>query len=655
MGGSIYFNAGGSSSMAASFGIGLTALNAAKIAMSNTGHNIANANTEGYSRRELVTTTMTPQQSPYGALGRGVKVENVRAVRDTFLEAQLALESQAMGRLDTLDIMLTRMESVFNPISSIGLTDAADNFFGAFHDLAANPENVAQREAVLQEAQSMGSSSRHTIDQLKGIKSSINSQMRIVAQEVNTLLQDIASLNVQLSGSESMGSTSEDLRDTRNLRFQQLNELVGVQGYENESSSLTVITKNGAPLVIQNQYSRFDIYPNAQDPNSVDVISTFNNVPTDITDVIDSGRMGGLIQMRDTILEEAISQQHLFAAELQDAVNIEHKLGTDLDGNQGGEFFREVMNSTDSSLTSNLNSITMVGDNANFEVNYDLDVTATSGATITAINFDVADRDILRKHNYKIVFTNGTGDHRIRDMDTGEVFQSGNLAGPGNINFHGLNVAFDAVPDNGDTYELNFQGHEGMTGDEYAIEWITPTDYEVYNTSEKDPNPVATGTLAAVGGLIFVDGLAIEISGPRAAGDFFKIGYSSLVAPSILATEIAASGSAPGLPEPGNNENALRIADLGYRSNGGLGGISFSQFQSSVISNVGSTKGSNNTMRTAQVNFMSSLHQQRESVSGVSMDEEAASLVELQQSFSAASRFISKVNEMLDFLINNLG
>ncbi|MCG8454845.1 MAG: hypothetical protein MI919_01080, partial [Holophagales bacterium] len=281
---------------------------------------------------------------------------------------------------------------------------------------------------------------------------------------------------------------------------------------------------------------------------------------------------------------------------------------------------------------------------------------AVSGVSITDINLDTANLNALTKHDYTIRFNGpAAGDYEVVDNVTNSVVSTGNLPGAGTITFAGLSVDFDGQPTIGDTYDLNYDGRVGMTGDVYSIEWTNATDYEIYNLSTRDPNPVATGTLVG-NGLIFFDGLAVDVSGARVAGDSFRIDYAQMsVDSSLTPATVAASGSAPGLAEPGNNDNAVRMADLGLKNLGGLSDRTFSLFQGSQIASAGNEKASNSVLLNAQNNFVSSLEIQRESVSGVNLDEEAADLIQFQQNYTAAARYISSVNELMDFLISVLG
>lgn len=654
--GSIYFNSSGSGSLSGTFDIGLSAINATRVALQTIGHNIANVNTEGYSRQQVLFGARLPQPTPIGSIGRGVDALKIEALRDRFIEAQLAYESAEAGRLNTMDSLLERIEAIYNPNNALGLSDATDNFFGGFQDLAGNPESIAQREAMLETADGLASASRHVIDQLNGVKHSINDQVRASVSQINTLLEEIASLNVKLSGSEALGVTLEDVMDQRNLKYRELNEMIGVQSFTDENGNLTITTGNGTPLVIGNQYATLTTEANTLDPNALDVASRFNGVAYNITNQVRGGTLGALLETRDQIIADAISNQRLFAAILADAVNIEHHQGTDLNGNAGGDFFNSPFSVFDSSNGANVLNVVQVGNNVNYEINYSVLPNATSGVNVTDINLDTANLDLLTKHNYRIEFAGAAGDYSIVDIATQRTVASGNLPGAGTITFEGLSVDFDGQPNPGDYYDLRFDGRTGMTGDVYRIEFTNATDYEIYNVTDRNTIPVATGTLGA-DNMIFFDGLAVQLDGGAlAAGDSFTVDYAGLaVNPNLDAEEIAASGSLPGLPEPGDTENALRLANLGLDTYGGLGGRSFSFFQGSQISTIGSEKASTALMKQSQDTFIASLEMQRESVSGVSLDEEAANLIQYQQSYSAAARYLSQVNELLDFLLNILG
>ena len=645
MGGFQFNSAGGVNP----FDIGITGLNAARIALQVTGHNIANVNTPGYSRQTAIQQTMDPAITSFGSLGRGTRIIGIDALRDRFLEVQIAVESRELGRLRTTDGVLGQIETIFNPVGGVGMTDTVNNLFGGFNDLAANPENIAQRTELLSFAQSLEKHSGETITRLSRMKDGINDQIRTTVEEINSVLEQIANLNTMITGGEMTNRPVEDYRDQRNLMLQQLNELIDVDSFENQNGSLTIITGNGVPLVIQEQFAELSTRTNPLDASRLEVYSTFNNSPTNITTQVSSGQLGALLQQRDQTVNDLISEQRRFNAILADVVNIMHHMGTDLNGNAGGDFFLNPFKIQDSSAAADILGVTLVGDNATFEVNYD--IFTASAASITAIDID--DASLLTKMDYQMTFTSAGGDYQVINTTTGEVAATGTLAAL-TATFDGLDVTFDALPANGDTFELDFAGRTGVTGDVYRIEFTAGGNYQVINASSGDTTPVATGMLAGPG-FIFYDGLAVEFDAAPADGDFFTVGYEGLkINPDLDPEEIAASGAPVGQVEPGNNVNAMRLAELAEEALGGLGNRSFASFQANQISNVGSLKSEAAALLSTQETFVDTLIVQRESISGVSLDEEAAALVEYEQAYQANAQYISRVDDLLTFLISVL-
>jgi flagellar hook-associated protein 1 FlgK len=645
MGGFVFNSAGGVSS----FDIGITGLNAARIALQVTGHNIANVNTEGYSRQSIVQQSMTPAYASFGALGRGTQIIGIEAARDRFLEVQIAVESRELGRLTAADNILGQIETIYNPVSGLGLTDAANNLFGGFSDLAADPESTAQREELLSLAQGLAQQSNDTITRLANLKSSLNSQIQTTASDINSILKQIADLNTMITGGEMTNRPVQDYRDQRNLLLRQLNELIDVDSYENETGSLTVVAGNGVPLVIQEQSAELSTRTNAIDASRLDVYCTFNNSNYNLTDQVESGQLGAMLEQRDDVVTKLISEQRRFNTILADVVNTMHHMGTDLNGNAGGDFFVNPFNVLDRSAGANILGVSLVGDNATYEVNYD--VAASSAASVTGI--DINDASLLTKMDYEITFTSAAGDYQVINTTTGEVAATGTLAGT-TATFDGLDVTFDALPASGDTFELSFGGRTGVTGDNYRIVFSAGGNYEVIDTTSGDGTPVATGTLAGPG-FIFFDGLAVEFDAVPADGDFFTIGYNNLeVNPDLAPEEIAASGSPVGQVEPGNNENALRLAAIAEQTLAGLGGHTFASFQANQISHVGTLKSDSAAMLDTQTTYVDTLLSQRDSVSGVSLDEEAAALIEYQQTYQANAQYISRISQLTEYLINVL-
>ncbi len=641
-----------SSAFGGSLDVAISGLNAARIALQVTGHNIANVNTPGYARQEAIQVTADPAFTSVGAIGRGTRIIGIESIRDRFLEVQLSVEAQELGRLRATNNVLGQLEGILNSIGGIGLNDVTDNFFGGFHDLAADPESIAQRQDTLSMGLNLASSSNQTIRRLQDQRSGINTDIKNVLGQINTLLEQIAALNTQVGGSETMGFSIGDLRDRRTYLLRQLNELIGVDSFENENGSLTIVTGNGTPLVVQEQHATLSTAANSLDPNVLDVISTFNNGPTNITDAVDSGRLGALLRVRDGTVSDLISAQRRFAAILADVVNVQHRLGTDLDGNAGGDFFNDPFRTIDASTAADIDSVTLVGDNATFEVNYDV-VDGSAGADVTDIDID--DPTVLTKHDYRISF-GAAGAYTVVDTFSGRTAATGVLAGPGTITFEGLDVTFSAQPADGDYFDLDFAGRTGFTGDVYRIEFDVAGNPTVTNVTTGGAVAVTGGPVTGAG-FIFFDGMAVEFDAQPENGAVFTVDYAGLqVADAIAAdaTLIAASDAAPGVLAPGNNGNAQLIARLAEEAFAGLDDATFSVFQANEISSIGTEKSETETLMLMQETFFNTLESQRESVSGVSLDEEAASLMQYEQAFQASARFIGAIDDLMDFLINVL-
>lgn len=627
--------------------IGISGLNAARIAMQVTGHNIANVNTPGYSRQEAIQTTAEPAFTALGSLGRGSLVIGIDAVRDRFLEAQLAFESGILGKLQTSEGILAQLETIFNPIGGGAINESVNNFFGGFFDMASDPESLAQREELLSQARRLQNHSAGTITRLRGMVRNLNLQIQSVTEEANSILSEIASLNARVVGGTLSKRSVEDYRDKRNLLMRQLNELIGAESFETENGSTTVMSSTGVALVIQEQHATLSTIPNALDANRLDVVSTFNNSPTDITKLADRGSLDSLLEQRDLVITDLISRQFKFATILADAVNIQHRLGTDLAGNAGGDFFADPFNVGAMSMGANIDGITVVGDSATYEINYD--VVNSSAASVTAI--DISDSDQLTKHDYRISFTSAAGDFSVIDTSTERAVATGTLAGL-TATIEGMDITFDALPADGDYFDLNFAGRTGLTGHNYRIEFGPGGDYDIFDVTTLSSIPVASGTLAAAG-YIFFDGLAVSFDAVPAGGDFFTIGYEGLrVSDTLTATTIAASDSAPGDIEPGNNRNIMELARLGDGAIVELENHSFNAYQANEVSRIGTMKNDNKALLNAQEIFVQALETQRESVSGVSLDEEATAMLEFEQAFQANARYISSVDNLLRLLMD---
>ena len=367
--------------------IALSGLQAQQVALNVTSQNVANANTDGYTRQDAQMVATDPFPVPTaaiagqaGQLGTGVEISSIRRMRDSFLDAQVRAQTSAQGYWDTKQNYLGQIESVFNEPSDQGISSLLTNFWGAWQDLGANPDSYAARVTVVQDASALTDVIQRDNTQLTDLQTSLDGQIQSQVSQVNTWLSEIASLNKQISAVEVPQASqydpnvkvpqaqANDLRDQRDLLLDQLSKVMNVNYKEQSDGSVTVwlgdITNpspQASQILVQADTQHYLVkLPNTTNANGTtsfgDVVWSTDGDPTNlsgqaaITWSQNDGQLGAMRELRDVTLNPSgvsggDNGQSLawrldqMANSLATIVNNAHLAGYGEDGNNGRPFF----------------------------------------------------------------------------------------------------------------------------------------------------------------------------------------------------------------------------------------------------------------------------------------------------------------------------
>ncbi|MFC4023856.1 flagellar hook-associated protein FlgK [Oceanobacillus longus] len=220
------------------------ALSTQQSALYTTGHNIANANTEGYTRQRVNFETSSPFPSASrnrpqipGQMGTGVESGSVQRIRNQFLDNQFRSENSTSGYWSTKSEALSRMENILNEPSDTGLSTTIDQFWQSLQDLAVNPENSGARSVVLQRGQALAETFNYMSESMTNIRTDLQTQIDTTVKDANTLIDGINELNKQVKNLETHGYAANDLYDRRDMLIDQLSEIVSIEvSYDNSHS-----------------------------------------------------------------------------------------------------------------------------------------------------------------------------------------------------------------------------------------------------------------------------------------------------------------------------------------------------------------------------------------------------------------------------------
>jgi flagellar hook-associated protein 1 FlgK len=319
------------SSLNASLATALSGLISEQGAMATTTNNVANANTPGYSRQVPVLVSSDPTVVDPLTFGSGVTLQSIESIRDPILESQIQQETQTNGQLNSLVSALQQTQVNFT--SSTGdIGTAITNFFDSVNQLSTNPSDLSLRQDVLTAAGNLATAFNTTSNNLTAQTANIDQNVVQSVGQINTLTQQIAQLNGQISNLQNVGESAGSFIDQRTQAIDQLSNLVDVSVIPSDNT-LTLTTGNGTPLVIGQTAFQLQTQP---------ILSGLHDVfaqGTDITSSIVSGELGGQLQARDQQIPAIQTQLNTLAAGLANAVNTVQAGGFDLNGVQGTNLF----------------------------------------------------------------------------------------------------------------------------------------------------------------------------------------------------------------------------------------------------------------------------------------------------------------------------
>ncbi|MDZ7754723.1 MAG: flagellar hook-associated protein FlgK [Gammaproteobacteria bacterium] len=339
------------------FGIGVSALQTSQRALSTVSHNIANVNNPAFSRQRNDITARAPQFIDGGFKGTGVQVSDIRRSVNQFLVADIRSGTANLERLNTVNDLASRLDNlVASP--DAGLSPAIDAFFSAVQDVANDPVSTAPRSVLLSQADALVERFAGLDGQFASIESSINSRVGQAVSLINGFAENLATLNGDIRRAVSVSTNSQpnDLLDQRDELLRQLSELVDVAVLEQADRTVNVSIGSGQPIVVDTFANRLAVTGNEFDPTRSEV--ALANVPGNpvISQFIRGGELGGLLEVRETLIDPARNIFGRIAVGLADTVNAQHRQGLDLQGNLGGAFFNDLADTSAAVSASSRNT-----------------------------------------------------------------------------------------------------------------------------------------------------------------------------------------------------------------------------------------------------------------------------------------------------------
>lgn len=327
---------------------GHSGMMAAKAAIATTGHNIANANTEGYSRQRVHTETTDPRSGQVGhhTVGTGTAISRVGRVNDEYLEKQIRNSQRDFSNFEEKDLAFRQIEDIFNEMNGDGLNRLVSRFFNEFRKLANEPENPAIRQVVKESSQAMVNDFHRIRKDVDEVRRHLDSRVEGYVREVNSTLGEIADINQRIQQLGTTKNSPNDLLDKRDLALKKLGTYFDISTHMDEKGSLTVDLKGVGPVVSGGLIQRLSTERTPADEfgkieQAVDV--RIEGVSTSaITHQIKNGKLGALIEARDKVLVGVVDRLDDIAYTMTESVNVAHNQGVTPTGARNVNFFEPV-------------------------------------------------------------------------------------------------------------------------------------------------------------------------------------------------------------------------------------------------------------------------------------------------------------------------
>lgn len=327
---------------------GKSGMMASRAAIATTGHNISNANTEGYSRQRVQTTPLDLHGAPYSKnrIGTGTTVNRIERMNDAYIEKQIRNGGRDMANYEEKDIALRQTEDIFNEMNGDGLNRLVARFFNEFRKLSDEPENEAIRQAVREASAAMVNDFHRLRNEVNEVREHIDSRIEGYMLEVNQLTEDIKKQNRQIVELEAIGGQPNDLYDKRDVTLKKLGEYLDISMHKDRQGSYMIDIKNVGPLIAGPENETFSAERSPEDdqgkPAGSFDIRTSASANGVITHQLRGGKLGALVEVRDKTLNTILSRLDELAFSISHAVNAIHEQGVTPRGAQGVSFFNRL-------------------------------------------------------------------------------------------------------------------------------------------------------------------------------------------------------------------------------------------------------------------------------------------------------------------------
>jgi len=307
------------------------AINSSRAGMEVTSHNVSNVNTPGYTRQKIELTSTDVLSSKHGMINAGVRVSGIRQVRDEFIEGEIRRVFNLLGSYSVEKEFFSRIETLLNEPSEVGLGQLFENFFNSFDDLSKNPEDRATRVTVVQAGKALAQRFNDIFNGLVGIKKDIIASLDAKLKNINQIIEELGNLSRTAVNLYNSGSEINDVRDKINQKLKELSNLADVVVSYDENGGVKVSI--GGVTVVDRNFTQTVAL------KFVDGQAKIISVKGESEVKLNSGEVFVLQNLFNELIPDVMQKFDDLAKNIIKKVNDCQKVGYALDGTTGIDFF----------------------------------------------------------------------------------------------------------------------------------------------------------------------------------------------------------------------------------------------------------------------------------------------------------------------------
>lgn len=602
-------------------------------AISTAGHNISNANTEGYSRQRVQLKEFDPLYRPdlerperAGMIGQGIDVQSITRIRDEMLDQRITAQQNQKSYWDTRSKYYTMIEQIYNEPDEVSVRSNMDKFWESWQELSINPESQAARQAVVTRGESLSDSIKSKWENLMGVGSLINSDIDSTVKQINSYANQIAAVNSEIVRSRGIGDNPNDLLDRRDLLVDKLSKLANITTDRRDPDEF-MVHLDGKVLVQGGVARNFDLV-SLTDNNGYEKL-VWADTREDAS--VSGGTLGALIELRDVDVRNEIQSLNTMTMNFSDLVNDVHRNAYGANNVTGLDFF------TQHSFVENVNG-----------------------------NFD-RNGDGVLDHSYIFRFTGTTTLNPQEQIGFEGVMTFSGPSGNVQVPYHPtdtVETVINRINDSNGEVKAYLDRNNNLVLKGTTAQNVENPDFVIRHVEDSGFFLTGYSGILAASGADGAYDFARADAVDSLAGAQFAVspvlnpaGYIEVngVIKNDVKSVAAAFRDDSGNVNAGDGRAAVEIASI--RNTKVMIGHerTLDDYFADSVTNVGLKGEQAENNLKSHMAIMNDLRTMRDSISGVNIDEELSDIIKFQHGYNAAAKFVTIWDSLIDTVINRLG